>query len=77
MGRGITGVVGGVAVLALLVGGAERADAEPLYQLTDLGTLPGGSSSSGQAINAAGRPVDQPAERQVIDEVINLRSDGM
>jgi hypothetical protein len=48
------GAVRGVAVLSLLIVGAGRVGAEPLYRLTVLGT-PGGMFSQGYAVTASGR----------------------
>jgi uncharacterized membrane protein len=47
----------GLALLARAVtaGGARPARAETLYTLKDLGTLPGGTNSFGNGINAAGQ----------------------
>jgi probable HAF family extracellular repeat protein len=61
-----------VAVLVLLVVGSGRADAEPLYILTDLGTLPGDSGSFGHAVNAAGQVAGTSSSVRVSGDAGNV-----
>ena len=57
MRHGILGAIRAVVVLVLLVGG--WAEAGTLYQVTDLGTVPGGTASLAFGINASGQVVGE------------------